>query len=676
MVKNKPVEILFISANSSSGQDIPSIEAYKEIAKAIETKGEKYFELKHEHDVSIYELGKFLSEIYHPQIVHFFCHGKNDFLFFQDKVGESGEAKRFPFAQMFCNLNNSAKKDELERIRCVVLIACHSARIAKEVSKYVESVIGVKGEITPEDGITFAKEFYSKLNAGKSVQEAFDWAKTQVEMPGGKSGLIIYSESEEIFFLKRSRKDALEQESFSINNHNDYFLKIIANHDNAKFFVLDNFAVRSPLELLKENQQDDVLNLMADLPKIPSVNEQIKYSKEHKYVDKYPGSWAERELELIGFDILKRLYNLNGPFKDMYDAGSANSGQYRAMGALRESSQESNLPFTYFGQDFNTDWKMNFDKEIKKGTFIGYPLPYVNSTIKFSLVSCTHTLHYLVKQPIAIYTSLFSFNRLLVEDGYCYITVPEKESQPGMLELLERAATDSGFVIVESGRKRLIHKLKEEPHNITTFSYLVLKKQKEVDEDTWKCLIAVSWYRQKYRTTNIRFLGKYDVNKELDVKWSIRLLEMDLKRILYERNNDLRLFRSAIDIVNKNWNRTCESFKLCTDEISKSIDKIHHMMVEKPNSKLEHECAIYFYHLIAFYVSYFEGANLEKIVRDIYPSFNQVMKSSEDIRVHLDNLSIEQIGRLLKHLFQLCNCEKINLRKAFDEHIETLQREQ
>ena len=114
------------------------------------------------------------------------------------------------------------------------------------------------------------------------------------------------------------------------------------------------------------------------------------------------------------------------------------------------------------------------------------------------------------------------------------------------------------------------------------------------------------------------------------------------------------------------------SFELCTNEISKSIDKIHHIMVETPNSTLESECAIYFYHLIAFYVSYFEGADLERIVKDIYPSFNQVMKSSKDIRVHLNNLSIEQVGRLLKHLFQICNCEKINLRKAFDDYISSI----
>ena len=364
--------------------------------------------------------------------------------------------------------------------------------------------------------------------------------------------------------------------------------------------------------------------------------------------------------------------NQTRPFNDMYDAGCANSGQYRAMAALRLSRQKGNLQFTYYAQDFNQDWKVNFDKEVKKGELIGDPLPYVNTNIKCSLVSCTHTLHYLVKHPIAIYTSLFSFNRLLKDDGYCYITVPEKESQPGMLELLERAATDSGFVIVESGRKRLIHNLKEEPHNITTFSYLVLRKQKNVEDENWKRLIAVSWYRQKYKPPNNGFLGKYDVNKELDVKRSMRLLETDLKRMLYERNNDLRLFRYAIDIVNKHWNRTCENFELCTNEISKSIDKIHHIMVETPNRTLESECAIYFYHLIAFYVSYYEGANLERIVKDIYPSFNQVMKSSKDIRVHLDNLSIEQVGRLLKHLFQICNCEKINLRKAFDDYISSI----
>lgn len=442
--------------------------------------------------------------------------------------------------------------------------------------------------------------------------------------------------------------------------------RILADHAKAKFAPLRRFEARSPLELIKEiPKKDNVLPLIAQMTQFDSIPEQIAFATRNKYADIYSDSWAERELQLIGFSLLRKLENRIDKFTDMYDAGCANCGQYKALITLRLLNEvKVASAFKYYAQDFNPDWKLRFN--VKDGEFFLIPLPLVALERKCTLVSCAHTFYNLGKNPIAIYASLFSFNKLLRDNGYCYITVPEKETQPGMLDLLERAAIDAGFEVIESGKQRLIHKLAEEPHNITTFLYLIIQKREEVDHSEWEHLIGASFFRAKHK----EFSEQYDVNREGDIKENIRLLEIDLREILNERNPYLRTFRHALTVVNSRWKGKIPELEECRKNIRSMIKEIHKLIIEdvaNREAQLQSKSACYLCWLAGFYVSSYNGLDLRQIVFHIYPMVKKIVNSSEDIRVHIENLTDEQVARLLRHLFELCQYENIDIREAFEK---------
>ena len=446
-------------------------------------------------------------------------------------------------------------------------------------------------------------------------------------------------------------------------------VRVLADYTNADFYPLKMFEVKSPLELIKETpKKDKVLPVMSQMSKFDNILEQINFAKQTKYADIYSDSWAERELQLVGFFLLRKLANRIGTFTDMYDAGCANCGQYRSLITLRQLDGENvSSEFRYYGQDFNPDWEQKFN--VKDGKFFLKPLPLVELDLaqRHTLVCCTHTIHYLEQNPLAVYTSLFSFNNLLRPNGYCFITVPEKATQPGMLNLLEKSAIDAGFEIIESGKHRLIHRLIEEPHNITTFLYLIIQKIEEVDYGEWQHLLGASFFRAKHKEIS----EQYNISREGDIKEDVRLLEIDLREILKERASCLRTFRYALDVVNNSWKGKIPEVEECRKNIKSTIREIHELIVNtnatNREARLQSKCVCYFYWLTGFYVSSYNGLDLRQIVFYIYPMVKRILDSSEDIRVHLEDLTDEQVARLFRHLFELCQDENINIREALEK---------
>ena len=456
--------------------------------------------------------------------------------------------------------------------------------------------------------------------------------------------------------------------------------EIVDDFFNSTFIPLKRHAIKSPSELVKENpQEDDVLPIMSEMAQKDSIPDRIKLALEQNYAQKYAGSWAEKELEIIGLKLIKeKLVKRISQFADMYDAGCANCGQYHALKAqkiFKEPKISLTSDFRYVGQDFNPDWKAKFDTNI--GEFVNLPLPLVSDTKgTFSLLCCTHALHYFSSHPIAIYSSLFSFNRLLKKDGYCYITTPEKESQPGMLDLLEKAAIDAGFRIIDRGKERLVQN--KENRNITTFLYLILQKEKDFEEENktkddlnWKKLIGVSFFREKHK----EYFERFGVTREGDIPEKIRYLERDLEIILNEGNPYLRTFRYALDAVNKKLSRRVQlpPREDCIKDIESSIRKIDEIVNKNQIDfkELQCSCGIYFYNLVQWYVINYNMSNLNEIDFGIYNVVKSVLSGSKDIRVHINDLNGEQIARLLKHLFELCDYENINIREAFEDYVKT-----
>lgn len=446
--------------------------------------------------------------------------------------------------------------------------------------------------------------------------------------------------------------------------------QINIDYDKTVFIKLKKDAPKSPLELIKENPKDDtkddnILPFLGIITKFEIMGEQIKYVENGNWVGLYPNTWAEREAQLIGLHILKEIKPKIQKFTDMYDAGCAYFGQYKALMALKEEDGKFfDEKLRYFAQDFIPEWE---DKlKIKSGTFFENPLPLVsfNNNQKITLVSCTQTFHFMEGYPLSIYASLYSFNKLLEKDGYCYITVPEKENQPGMLDLLEKSAIDAGFIKVDSGKYRLIHTLKKEPLNVTTFLYLIVQKRDKINDKDWVNLIKASLFRAGYRGKK-----EYIINGEYQITDEILDIEKYIKYIFKEKNTNLRTFRYALDVIKNDRKVKCPDDKKCRKNIKKLIKEIHELIIDiKENEnnkeinfeKLQSKCALYFYYLVAFYVS------TENNLNDIYGKVKTFIVESKDSRVKIDDLTPEQVARLLRHFFELCRYENIDIREVFD----------
>jgi hypothetical protein len=101
-----------------------------------------------------------------PQVVHFSGHGDSDGnLLLEDSVGRVALTTPEGLASLF-DLDGAT-------IRCVIVNACYSERLARATSLYVDHVVGMRWEIGDEAAIEFSVGFYTGLFAGHPVPVAF-----------------------------------------------------------------------------------------------------------------------------------------------------------------------------------------------------------------------------------------------------------------------------------------------------------------------------------------------------------------------------------------------------------------------------------------------------------------------------------------------------------------------
>jgi hypothetical protein len=101
-----------------------------------------------------------------PQVVHFSGHGDMDGnLCFEDDAGLISSATPEGLATLF----------GLQRrtVRCVIVNACHSMRLAEAMARQIDHVVGMRCQIGDEAAILFSVGFYQGLFAGEPVPDAF-----------------------------------------------------------------------------------------------------------------------------------------------------------------------------------------------------------------------------------------------------------------------------------------------------------------------------------------------------------------------------------------------------------------------------------------------------------------------------------------------------------------------
>ncbi len=112
-----------------------------------------------------------------PHIWHFSGHGSEDSLGFVDEYG----TEAFVEADVLLKVVQLAK-----HLRLVVLLACDSNELAKQLTEHVDAAIGMDGELSDADAPVFSKTLYRALAQNLPLQDAFDRAVLAVQMDGGE----------------------------------------------------------------------------------------------------------------------------------------------------------------------------------------------------------------------------------------------------------------------------------------------------------------------------------------------------------------------------------------------------------------------------------------------------------------------------------------------------------
>ena len=100
-----------------------------------------------------------------PQIVHFCGHGLEDgSLVLEDDAGENKPISAERLAPLF--------QVHADYVECVLLNACHSAKPALAISKYIDYAIGMNQQIQDRSAIQFSEGFYDGL--GYAIPENQD----------------------------------------------------------------------------------------------------------------------------------------------------------------------------------------------------------------------------------------------------------------------------------------------------------------------------------------------------------------------------------------------------------------------------------------------------------------------------------------------------------------------
>lgn len=198
--EQKLAKILFLSANPFDNPRLTVDQEFNEIFDKLRmVEYRDYFTINTRPAVSITDLQQVLMQQL-PNIVHFSGHGSDtNALIFQNSEGKAEIVPPKALAEIF---------QYLDDIRLVILNACYSAPQAQAISKYVDRVTGTTTAIYDEAAREFAVYFYQALGFGKSVEDAFELAKIQLQMfkiPEEQMPILLKREGTEtskVFFTR------------------------------------------------------------------------------------------------------------------------------------------------------------------------------------------------------------------------------------------------------------------------------------------------------------------------------------------------------------------------------------------------------------------------------------------------------------------------------------------
>ncbi|HFE44666.1 MAG TPA: hypothetical protein ENJ18_04110 [Nannocystis exedens] len=109
----------------------------------------------------------YAMDLYDPHILHISAHGSTagDI----GLINDAGKLQTAPMQAITQALNSSERS-----LKLIILNACFSKKLAKELSKHFDYVIGTDVPIFTKTAIAFAKGLYGALGAGKNLADALE----------------------------------------------------------------------------------------------------------------------------------------------------------------------------------------------------------------------------------------------------------------------------------------------------------------------------------------------------------------------------------------------------------------------------------------------------------------------------------------------------------------------
>jgi CheY-like chemotaxis protein len=175
VIKNNLIKILFLTSDPSNESRLRLLQELHDIKEKLRLANERdRFVLESRESVRVGDITQALFD-FDPQIVHFSGHGTSaGELYFEDLLGKAQPVQADALANLF----------ELvaDKINCVVLNACYSETQAKVIAEHIPFVIGMNQAIGDKAAIAFAVGFYKALGANRSIEEAYKFGCTEIQL--------------------------------------------------------------------------------------------------------------------------------------------------------------------------------------------------------------------------------------------------------------------------------------------------------------------------------------------------------------------------------------------------------------------------------------------------------------------------------------------------------------
>ena len=172
---NPKIKILFLASNPTNTGALRLGEEVRQIDEKLRLGSNRDdFELLQHHAVRVSDLQQVLLR-HQPDIVHFCGHGdRSHELLLEHSNGTSHAVSREAVTSLFTILKDN--------IKVVVLNACFSEDQAKALHGVIDYTIGMSKITNDKMSISFAGAFYQALAFGRTVNEAFNLAKNEIEL--------------------------------------------------------------------------------------------------------------------------------------------------------------------------------------------------------------------------------------------------------------------------------------------------------------------------------------------------------------------------------------------------------------------------------------------------------------------------------------------------------------